>query len=79
MVHLPCSVRCRHWLIRSQWRRWWFPLLCAVPYLGSLLWLVLRGQLWIAQVLLAPLLMAAVLALLTAWLARQEFRRHWTR
>ena len=36
---------------------------------------MLIGESWIAQVLLAPLLMAGVLGLLSFWLARQEFRR----
>jgi hypothetical protein len=40
----------------------------------SLLWLLLIGEAWIAQVLLAPLLMAVVLGSLSFWLARQEFR-----
>ena len=65
----------RHVLIRSRWRRWLLPLLCSLPYLASLLWLLLIGEAWIAQVLLAPLVMAAVLGLLSLWLARQEFRR----
>ncbi len=65
----------RHVLIRSRWRRWLLPLLCSLPYLASLLWLLLIGEAWIAQVLLAPLVMAAVLGLLSLWLAREEFRR----
>lgn len=65
----------RHLLIRSRWRRWLLPLLCSFPYLASLLWLLLIGEAWIAQVLLAPLVMAGLLALLSFWLARQEFRR----
>jgi len=65
----------RHLLIRSRWRRWLLPLLCSLPYLASLLWLLLIGEAWIAQVLLAPLVMAGLLALLSFWLARQEFRR----
>ena len=44
------------------------------PYLAILGWLLMRGLFWVAQVLLAPLLMGAVLAALTLWLARQEFR-----
>lgn len=64
----------RHGLIRSRWRRWLLPLFCALPYLASILWLLALGEAWIAQVLLAPLLMAALLALLSLWLARQEFR-----
>ncbi len=79
MHHLPLTVRLNHALIRSQWRRWWFPVLCALPYLAALLWLVARQQIWIAQVLLAPLLMGLLLAMLTVWLARQEFRSHWPR
>lgn len=67
----------RHWLIRTRWRRWLLPLLCVLPYLASLLWLLLQGQAWIAQVMLAPLLMGLALAALTLLLARQEFRRHW--
>ena len=65
----------RHLLIRSRWRRWLLPLLCSLPYLASLLWLLLIGEAWIAQVLLAPLVMAGLLALLSFWLARQEFSR----
>ena len=64
----------RHVLIRSRWRRWLLPLLCSLPYLVSLLWLLLIGEAWIAQVLLAPLVMAALLGLLSLWLAGQEFR-----
>ena len=36
----------------------------------------MRGLYWVAQVLLAPLVMGAILAGLTVWLARQEFRTH---
>jgi hypothetical protein len=79
MYQLPIQARLRHWLIRSQWRRWWFPGFCALPYLASLMWLVVRQQLWIAQVMMAPLLMGLALSLLTLWLARQEFRSHWSR
>ena len=64
----------RHVLIRSRWRRWFLPLLCSVPYLTSLFWLLFIGEGWIAQVLLAPLVMAGSIALLSLWLARQEFR-----
>ena len=34
----------------------------------------MNGLIWIAQILLAPLLMGAVLALMTLALARAEFR-----
>ena len=67
--------RLRHLLIRSRWRRWLLPLLFSLPYLASLLWLLLIGEAWIAQVLLAPLVMAVAIAVLSLWLARQEFRR----
>lgn len=45
-----------------------------MPYMGILIWLLSRGLIWIAQVLLAPLVMGGVLAGMTLWLARQEFR-----
>lgn len=75
MIRFTTRQRLRHVWIRSRWRRWMVPLLCAIPYLGALLWLLLRGQIWIAQVMLAPLLMGAVLAMLTLLLAHLEFRR----
>lgn len=74
-VQLSIFRRVRHVLIRSRWRRWLLPLLCSLPYLLSLIWLLVIGEAWIAQVLLAPLVMAGVLAILSLWLARQEFRR----
>ena len=49
-------------------------VVCSIPYLAILGWLLMRGLYWVAQVLLAPLLMGALLAGLTLWLARQEFR-----
>ncbi|NDC76107.1 hypothetical protein EBZ70_12740 [bacterium] len=58
----------------SQWKRWLLPLLCLIPYLGSLVWLMWRELYWVVQVLLAPIFMAAVLAGLTIWLAQQEFK-----
>lgn len=39
-----------------------------------MLWLLLKGQVWVVQIMITPLLMMAVLALLTWWLARLEFR-----
>lgn len=74
-IRLSAWRQLRHALIRSRWRRWLLPLLCSLPYLASLLWLLHMGEAWIAQVLLAPLVMAGVLASLSFWLARQEFRR----
>lgn len=74
MTQLSLWIRVRHLLITSRWQRWLFPALCIVPYLAILIWLLSRGLIWVSQVLLAPLLMGAVLALLTLWLARAEFR-----
>lgn len=74
MTKLSLWIRLRHLLITSRWQRWLFPTLCIVPYLAILIWLLSRGLIWVSQVLLAPLLMGAVLALLTLWLARAEFR-----
>ena len=74
MMKFPVFVRLRHLFIISRWQRWLFPVACCVPYLLIVIWLLMRGLVWIAQVLLAPLVMGAVLAGLTLWLARQEFR-----
>ena len=67
----------RHWLIRSRWRRWLAPALCAVPYIGSIVWLLLFSQVWIAMVLLVPALLMIVLAALTLFLAQIEFHGQW--
>ena len=75
MIPLTRLQRLRHLWIRSRWRRWLLPVLCSLPYLLSVFWLVTRQQLWIAQVMLAPLLMGALLAGLTLLLAHLEFRR----
>ena len=74
MSDLPFSARLRHTLIASRWQRWLFPAICLTPYLCILVWLVTRGLFWIAQVLLAPLLMGGVLALMTLGLANAEFK-----
>jgi cobalamin synthase len=66
-------------LIRSRWRQWLLPGLCLLPYVGSILWLLQGGQIWIAQLMLAPLVMAAVLAIVTLELARREFGGRWRR
>ena len=71
---LPLVAKIRHVVITSRWQRWLFPACCAVPYVGILCWLLSRGLIWVAQVLLAPLVMGGVLAGMTLWLARQEFR-----
>ena len=71
---LPSSVKFRHGLIMSRWQTWWFPTLCIVPYILCLIWLAQKDLYWICQIMLAPFLMGGVLALLTIWLAKQEFR-----
>lgn len=73
-LRLSLWRRLRHWLIRSRWRRWLLPFICVIPYFASILWLLILGEVWIAQVLLAPLLMGLMLGLLSICLARQEFR-----
>lgn len=72
--HLSPHQWLRHWLIRTRWRRWLLPAVCAIPYAASMLWLVSRNQFWIAQILLTPLLMVLILGLLSLWLANKEFR-----
>ena len=74
MTKLSLSIRLRHLVITSRWQRWLFPSFCVIPYLAILIWLLTRGLVWVSQVLLAPLLMGAVLAGLTLWLARSEFK-----
>ena len=68
MMKFPLTVRLRHWFIITRWQKWLFPVVCCIPYLAILVWLLMRGLIWIAQVLLAPLLMGAVLAGLTMML-----------
>ena len=69
-MRLSSLQRIRHGLIRSRWKRWLGPTLGAVPYTASLLWLLLRGQGWVMQIMMAPLLMMLILGLLTWGLAR---------
>lgn len=59
--------------IRMRWRRWLGPVICAVPYVASVIWLLRFSQTWIALVLLVPALLMVVLGLLTWLLARLEF------
>ena len=54
MMRFPFPVRLRHWFIVSRWQKWLFPVVCCIPYLAILGWLLMRGLLWVAQVLLAP-------------------------
>ena len=75
MIVFTVRQRLRHIWIRSRFHRWIVPVVCAVPYIGSMLWLLLRGQVWIVQIMLAPLVMAGLLAGLTVLLSYLEFRR----
>ena len=75
MIRITVWQRLRHLWIRSRWKSWSVPVLCSIPYLGSLLWLLLRGQVWIVQVMLAPLLMGILLGALTLLLSHLEYRR----
>ena len=75
IADLSLWVRLRHYLILFQWRRWLVPVLCALPYFCSIVWLIQRDLVWVAGVLLAPLLMSIVVIALTWWLERMEFRR----
>ena len=60
--------------IRLRLSRWLAPALCAVPYLASILWLLLHSQPWMAALMLAPALLMTVVAGLTLALARLEFQ-----
>ena len=63
----------KRFLIRSRWRRWLAPLLCSLPYIASIIWLMTYSQLWIAMVMLVPAFLIIAIALLTWILARIEF------
>ena len=70
----PLYSRFRYLLLRSRYKKWIIPFLCSLPYLLSLLWLTLRGQHWIAQIMLAPIFMTFSLLILSFLLAKVEFR-----
>ena len=74
MSAIPFSARLRHLLITSRWQSWLFPVLCLAPYLAILLWMFAKGLIWVAQVLLAPVVMGAVLGGMTWYLAEAEFK-----
>ena len=76
MPLMSVRAQLRHWIILSRWQRWLFPVICLMPYVAILFWLLNRGLVWVAQVLLAPVVMGAVLAGMTVLLARSEFRSH---
>ena len=71
MMKFPLPVRLRHWFIISRWQKWLFPLVCCIPYLAILGWLLMRGLIWVAH---AWHLCLWVPCLVSLWLARQEFR-----
>ena len=50
-----------------------------IPYLGSIIWLLSKQLLWVAQLLLAPMVMGGILGLLTLFLAKTEFRQYYSR
>ena len=75
MLRFTLSQNIRRLLIRSRYRKWILPFVCAIPYLFSYFWLLARGQAWISNTLLAPIVMGLLLGLLTLILARCEFRR----
>ena len=75
MINLSYQYRLRNLLIRSKFKRWAFPSLCALPYLYSLLWLTSKGLYWLVQVLIAPIIMTLLLFGLAYILASIEFRR----
>lgn len=67
----------RHLWIRLRLNRWLAPSLCALPYLASIGWLLGKGQLWMAMVMLSPAVVLALLVGLTLLMARLEFGRRW--
>lgn len=74
-MKLTLFHKLHHFIIRSRWKKWIIPVCCSFPYIGSLAWLIVRDQVWIAQIMLSPLLMFLAVASLGLILARLEFRR----
>ena len=75
MLRLTPVLKIRSYVIRSRWKKWVVPIICTLPYLFSLVWLFSKGQVWIVQIMLAPLVMTLLIALLSFALAKLEFRR----
>lgn len=75
MIKFSWRQKLRYLFIQSRFKQWVVPLICSLPYSLSLLWLVHNGQLWIAQIMLAPILMTFLLAALSFTLAKLEFRK----
>ena len=74
MINFPAANKLLNLIIRTRWKRWIFPFLCSIPYFASIIWLISKQQLWIAQILLAPILMTLMLVGITFLLAKLEFR-----
>lgn len=69
-------MRYRIWhrfLIKLKWRSWLAPVICSIPYLASIFWLLYFSQSWIAIVLLVPALMMLLIGIMTWILAKLEF------
>lgn len=50
------------------------PFILSLPYIVSLTWLVLKGQVWIALLMLTPLLMIFAIVTTSLILGYLEFR-----
>ena len=74
MIKLPIQNHVRRIWNKLLRKPWLIPVLFSFPYFLSLLWLISLGQVWIAFVLLSPLAMGLIMAVVTLWLAHQEFR-----
>lgn len=59
--------------IRARVRKWIAPALCAIPYVGSIIWLLLYSKVWIAMTMIVPAFLILSIGLLTWVLARIEF------
>ena len=63
----------RRLFIRLRWRKWVGPVICAIPYFGSIVWLFHFSQAWIAITMLIPAVLIIIIGVLTWSLARIEF------
>ena len=67
-------MKIRGVVIRMRVKRWILPVVCFLPYVVSLVWMLTQGLVWIFQIMLAPLIMGTVLGIMTFILAEVEFR-----
>ena len=72
-MKIPTRSRFRRFVVRSKWQKWLFPLICILPYLLIIFWLISLNLFWIAQIMLAPLIMGIAIAILTFRLALAEY------